>query len=48
MDKENSKLVEEIKEFGRRIQDMKNHLSPQVLEDTENPETLATCTLSVP
>ncbi len=35
----NSKLDEEIKEFGRRIQDMKNQaLSPQLLEDTENPE----------
>jgi hypothetical protein len=51
MDKENSKLHEEIKEFGRRMQNMKNHLSPQLLENTENtekPETLAPCTLNFP
>ena len=48
MDKENIKLDGEIKDFGRRIQDMKNHVSPQLLENTEKPETLATCTLSFP
>ncbi len=48
MDKENSKLDEEIKGFGRRIQNMENHLSPQLLENTEKSETLAPCTLSFP